>query len=515
MGRFATGQEYTPYGATASGPNTFAPNGFTPNTVFQPQNTFQAPPPAYGPQSSFSNGILPTQGYQEPGALNNLNYNQPLGDVGNVSLSGSPDPGGYSMGAGFSLNPNAGGLYIRDLQAAVYTNQEQTVVNAGTTFTLYSNDYFGIGGRALLGGTVDDDVQDELHFSGDAFAGVRLPGEIWLKGGFLYDTQDNFYKIGPSAGLVLMADAKHPVTVDFAYGFGAGNVRENQSHTGILAVADDDIQLRVGTFVSPMLQVGMSGNWSRWDDEQFTDDQGIGGFARINIADLQLTVDVTEGDLGTRGFVNVAYVFGGPHRRSWRQPSDGSGFVDQPRDWLTRPVMRDTSLRVQQVIARQDGGGQLPNPPIPPPIPVVVGNLTQVLCQIQLDPSMDEVNDGVLDPGDGFNLLVTLGNGTTVTATNVVTTNLTANVPFVVFNTPSSEVIAFGDITAGTQVTNNASSALLGIDPSAMENSVFALDFDVVSDGQTRRFRCAPITLSQTGNNSPATNAIPLGPATP
>jgi hypothetical protein len=225
------------------------------------------------------------------------------------------------------------------LQAAVYSNPEQTVVNAGTTFTLFTNDRWGIGGRALLGAVIDDDLQDEVHFSGDAFAGIRLPGEIWLKGGFLYDTQDNFYKYGPTFGAVLLADAKHPITVDFAYGMGQGDPRLNQSRTGLLAVADDDVQLRVGTYLSPSVQVGLSGNWARWDNPVFKDDSGIGGFARLNIADLVLTVDVTDGDLGTRGFVNVAYVFGRPHQKSWQQP-DPCGFVDRPQDWLTRPIAR-------------------------------------------------------------------------------------------------------------------------------------------------------------------------------
>ena len=164
-----------------------------------------------------------------------------MGNLGTVNVYGSPNPGSYGGGAGFTLNPAATAssyLYFRDLQAAVYTNPSQTVVNAGSTFNFFSNDRIGVGGRALLGATIDDDLQDTIHFTGDAFAGVRLPGEIWLKGGFLYDTQDNFYKIGPTLGAVFLANARHPITLDFAYGMGHGPTRLNQAKNGQIAVAE-------------------------------------------------------------------------------------------------------------------------------------------------------------------------------------------------------------------------------------------------------------------------------------
>jgi hypothetical protein len=435
-GQNASGQVFSP------GTGTMA----APNSVFNASPDFYKPQPAFGPNGALQQDLLPVYGDQEPGALQNVSYSQPVGEYGTMNVYGSPDADNYSAGAAFSINPSAW-LYFRDLQAAVYTNTGQTVVNAGTTFSLWSNETWAVGGRALLGATVDHNLQDEIHFSGDAFAGFRLPGEIWLKGGFMYDGQDSFYKYGPTFAAVFRGDAAHPITLDAAYGIGQGDVRVNQDRTGLLAIADHDLQVRLGTYLSPMMQLGVTGMWARWDNEFFKNDTGIGGFARMSIADLEITVDVTDGDLGTRGFVNVAYVFGGPQRKSWREPA-ACGYVDRPEDWLTRPVIRDTSLRVQQVL-----GLNLPGvrPPFVPPVPPInppgqtplVGNITQVACSVQVNPLFDQFNPGVVDPGDGFNLIVTLGNGTAVQATNILITNITTNVNFLVFSTPSSEVVSY------------------------------------------------------------------------
>ena len=497
MGRIASAQVMTP------GNGAWA-------TPFDGPQALSGPPPAFGPLGS-EHELLPVNGSQEQGALQTINYNQSVGEYGSMNIYGSPDPDHYGAGAAFSVHPS-GWLYLRDLQAAVYSNPEQTVVNAGSTFTLYTSDHFGIGGRALLGATVDDDLQDEIFFSGDAFAGLRLPGEIWLKGGFLYDMQDDFYKYGPTFGAVIMADAKHPITVDFAYGMGQGDIRLNQARTGFLGVADDDVQLRVGTYLSPAMQIGLSGNWARWDNDLFTDDSGIGGFTRMSIADLDITVDVTSGNLGTRGFVNVAYVFGGPNRRSWRH-EDACPYVDRPQDWLTRPVIRDVSLRVQEAIVVTPGPVPPPVPPGPVPPPgttPLVGNVTQVLCSVQVNPAFDQVNPGVVDPGDGFNMVVTLGNGTNVPAFNIAVTNITATSPFIVFNSPQTEVISYPNLLPnGGQASMLVPSASLGVDPSAPQGISFNVDFDVIADGAVRRFRC-PVTLGVSGNATPASPAIPL-----
>jgi hypothetical protein len=483
-------------------------------TMASPNGVFGAPQTAFGPDS-FDPGheLLPIQGDQEQGALRQVQYSQSLGEYGSMSVYGAPDGDNPEAGLAFTSSPSSW-LYVRDLQAAVYSNPEQTVVNGGTTFTLYASDCIAVGGRALLGRTVDDDLDDEMHFSGDAFGGFRLPGELWIKGGFLYDMQDDFYKYGPTFGAVLMADANHPITVDFAYGMGQGDIRANKFNTGVVGIADDDVQLRVGTYVSRMLQVGLSGQWARWDNAFFEDDEGIGGFIRMSVADLDITVDVTSGDIGTRGFCNIAYVFGGPNRRSWRD-GDACAYVDRPQDWLTRPVMRDSSLRIQERLGVSVPGGNGGNggngqPPGPPGPASLVGNVTQVAYRIQVDPGADQINPGVVDPGDGFSLLVTLGNGSQAAATNVSITNITTTAAFVTFNSPPNEVIPYPNLPGGgSQATNLVPSTPLGIDPTATQGSTFAIDFDVAATGQVRRFR-AIVTLGTSGNATPAVSAIPL-----
>ncbi|MCA9071989.1 MAG: hypothetical protein KDA84_23840, partial [Planctomycetaceae bacterium] len=141
VGRLANAQVYP----TGNGPT------FTPNAVFNQASTqFNGPAPAYGSQAAEQDILLPVNGNQEPGALQNVNFSQPVGDLGTVNIYGSPDPEQMGVGAGFAINPRSW-IYFRDLQAAVYNNQDQTVVNAGTTFTLVSSDRFALAGRALLG----------------------------------------------------------------------------------------------------------------------------------------------------------------------------------------------------------------------------------------------------------------------------------------------------------------------------------------------------------------------------
>jgi uncharacterized repeat protein (TIGR01451 family) len=129
---------------------------------------------------------------------------------------------------------------------------------------------------------------------------------------------------------------------------------------------------------------------------------------------------------------------------------------------------------------------------------------------VQVNPAADQVNPGVVDPGDGFTLVVTLGNGSGATATNISVTNITADAAFIAFNTPSSEVIAYPDLGGnGSQAAMLVPSANLGVDPSTAQGSSFNIDFDVIADGAIRRFRC-PVTLGVSGNATPLSPAIPL-----
>ena len=146
----------------------------------------------------------------------------------------------------------------------VYTNSQQTVINGGSTLEFYVNNRWGVAGRVLLGGANNRqaNLSDQFHFTGDLYAGTTSLGEHWLKGGVLYDVQDNFSKVGPVFGALLFADHKHPISLDVAYGIGYGDPVINRVQSTILRIADDDTQFRAGTYITPNLRVGFSGTGS-------------------------------------------------------------------------------------------------------------------------------------------------------------------------------------------------------------------------------------------------------------
>ncbi len=321
----------SPGGGTAT-PVYGEPNTGSVYSPAQPQAAFGPPSAAYGP-----GGIDPN--YQ----MQNLSY-QSYGDYANPPYPGaSAGPSGYGAD---SLPKTATWLHIRDLQTGVYTNHEQTVIVGGSTFEFFVNDQCGLAGRFLLGGVNNKHDSDRFHYTGDLYAGTTKIREHWIKGGVLYDAQGSLHKIGPTVGALLFAEYKHPISINFAYGIGNGSpVAGNNGTT--LALASDDTQFRAGTYITPNLQAGFSGNWLNYTGNRYTDYNGYGGYANLNLGLLNIIVDVTTGENRTRGFVNVAYTFGGRRAR----PKNDCGYpvvVDNPRDWITKPVIRDISLQMQQ-----------------------------------------------------------------------------------------------------------------------------------------------------------------------
>jgi hypothetical protein len=451
-----------------------------------------------GMQMSQANGMA------EPGEMQNLNFNQALGDYGNVQMYGAPagDPG---FGASFRANPATWG-HIRDLQVGVYTNEEQTVITGGSTFEFYVNDLDGFAGRVLLGGANTDKSTDEFHFTGDLYAGSTRLGDHWFKGGVLYDVQDNFHKVGPAFGALLFAEHKHPISIDLAYGIGYGDPVINRLNSTILTVADDDTQLRAGTYITPNLQAGFSGNWLNWADNRFTDYNGYGGFVNLNLGTLNINVDVTSGSDHTRGFVNVAYTFGGRRERSLNN-SGCPILVEHPRDWLGKPVMRDVSLQLQRVqVANLP---PLPAPPAPPAPPVGsagVGNVTQVNFRFGVGSGGA---DGIIDTGETFNIDVQLVNGSNAVATQVLAGNVasTSNLAIVV---GGAGVVGVGSLFPGQQTNLNLPVfSNIFVSGNAQPGDQFFIDFEVAADGVPRRFR-VPVTIGTSSIGGGFTATIPL-----
>lgn len=500
----ASGQNYGP----AAGPAYGQPgqnsvySAATPNSTFGPQAGYGMGGSGYGPAAYDPAMELPQpNGMQQPGELEQLNYSQSLGDYGTMQLHGSPTGDG-GIGANYQARP-ATWLHVRDLQMGVYTNEEQTVINGGSTFEFFTNDRYGLGGRVLLGGVNNDTFDDEFHFTGDLYAGTTRMGDHWLKGGVLYDLQRNFHKVGPQAGALLFADRKHPLSLDFAYGFGYGDRVVNRVQSTILDVADDDVQFRAGTYLTPNLQVGFTGNWLNWEDERFDDYNGYGGFVNLNLGTLNINVDYTDGDGRARGFVNVAYTFGGRRSRTG-EGSDRPLLVEHPRDWMTKPVMRDTSVQLQRISANLPP--LTPPPPPTPPQPMgLVGNVSEV--NFRLGAGSGGI-DGVIDAGETFTVDVELVNNTSSTASTISAGNVSSssNLGVVV---GGANVVPVGTLLPGQRTNLNLpNQGTVAVPVTAQPGDTFFVDFDVTADGQTRRFR-VPITVG--GTNS-AAGFMPTAP---
>lgn len=467
----------------------------TTDSVYTPQ----------GPQSAFYTGdpgmqLPQANGIQQPGELQSLNYSQSLGEYGNLQLYGSPTGQG-GMGANYQAVPSTWG-HVRDLQMGVYTNEDQTVFNGGSTLEFYVNDRWGIAGRVLGGGTNNINQKDEYHFTGDIYGGTTILKNHWFKFGWLWDVQDNFHKTGPAWGALLWADHKHPISLDIAYGIGYGDPVIDRANRTLLAVADDDLQLRAGTYITPNLQTGFSGNWLNWADGQFEDYNAYGGFVAWNYGDLAVNVDITHGNELTRGFVNVAYTFGGRRPR----PRDCNGeplVVEHPRDWITKPVMRNVGLQLQRV-----DNAMLP--PLPQMVELGVGNITQVSCAVRLRSGTNDLNgNGVIDPGDTPELVVQLVNASGQVAQNVSFGSNAIATPTSIATTAGTQATIVGNVAAGdTFRTQGLTDDInVAISSTATPGSQVFVDFDVIADGQRQRFRCGPIIVGQSpdGNFSVAT----------
>ncbi len=473
------------------------------NTVYSPN----------GPQSAFG-GVpanqagfggqgmsLPSRnGMQQPGELQRVQFSQPVGNYGNLELYGSPNDPSQGVGGNFRATPSTW-AHFRDLQVGVYTNENQTVIAGGSTMEFYVKDTFGVAGRVLFGGTNNDNIEDEYHFSGDLYGGTTVFGPHWFKAGVLYDVQRNFAKTGPTFGALLFTDHKHPISVDFAYGIGYGDPVLNSATSTVTDVADDDAQLRAGTYLTPNLQCGFSGNWVNFGNDRYEDYNGYGGFVNLNLGTLNINVDMTYGDDRTRGFVNLAYTFGGRRER----PRNDCGqplLVEHPRDWISKPIMRDVSLQLQTQ------GVTIP----PPPAPGFA--ITQVACNLVLPTRVAAGGDTnlnlIIDAGETFELDVILTNGSTEVANGVALASTASTVIG-----PASSVGDFGTIQStvqpGTSVsTDSITDIEVLVNPLATNGDLIFVQFSVDSNGQSRRFQCGPFIVGQTPFTGVPVAATPL-----
>jgi hypothetical protein len=200
-------------------------------------------------------------------------------------------------------------------------------------------------------------------------------------------------------------------------------------------------------------------------------------------------------------------------------------FVEHPRDWLGKPVMRDTSLQIQTLqnavlpgipgapgVPGVPGGPGPGTPGGPPGTGNGVGNLTQVNVAIA-NAGLNNPN-GIIDPNESFTIVVQLVNGSTLSATGVTASNVTvtSNLALVI---GGGQTVNVGTLLAGqTTTVQLPGSGGLGGAISVLNNApvgtIFFVDFDVTANGVTRRYRTGPIVVGTTGVPGPFIPATPL-----
>ncbi|MEM7697314.1 MAG: hypothetical protein AAF236_02790 [Verrucomicrobiota bacterium] len=256
---------------------------------------------------------------------------------------------------GFNADPEG---RLQGLHTHVNVTEFQTLLDTGVTAILFENANTIISGRALGGYAFSHgDIEDSWHTSFDLFAARPLgkTGANFMKLGAFVDNQDDFGKWGPAVGLLLNADSARPITIDAAYGSGFGDPYTlGQS---VYSVADDDFQIQAGLALSPKLQVGVTGQYLRWDGVfSQEEDWKTGGFLRYH-SDRNFTVSIggAGGEHGSTGFLHFTLrqkrasplLVEGSAKNVNLVPDQGLG-QSFARAWMLAPIQRQESLQIRE-----------------------------------------------------------------------------------------------------------------------------------------------------------------------
>lgn len=273
-----------------------------------------------------------------------------------LGLNTSPD----AKTMGIRLDTTYG--LIRSIDIGGYYSEHQHLGAVGGTILPFQSPCCVIGTRVL--GAYTDQlsmVADTGALSVDLFWGTRYK-TTYLKVGPFWDWQIDVGKVGVAFSMLAKAPIIEFITVDSAFGFGVGDNLigpETDPYFGIyprrVESADFDMQIRVGTFLSERVQVGVTGNY--YDYEFNYHEWGAGAFANIYVGRVRFGLDVTGGDEGLRGYTTMSF--------GW-----GASRTDRPQDcrfipvdtvaWVTRATDRDISVRLRETFTG--------NPP-PAPVP--------------------------------------------------------------------------------------------------------------------------------------------------
>ncbi|MEM7698198.1 MAG: hypothetical protein AAF236_07325 [Verrucomicrobiota bacterium] len=364
----------------------------------------------------------------------------------------------------------------------------QTLLSAGVSSVLFETDSYLIACQALGGYAFGHKhFADSWHGSFDIYGARALGSEEkhFLKLGVFVDVEEDFGKWGPEAALLLGADKQHPVTLDFAYGHGLGGEFEFNNY--VWSVAEHDLQLRAGVFLSENLQVGLSGQYQKWDDLSGTEeDWKTGGFVNwYSDKGLVFSIGAAAGEQGTNGFASLSFQPATYSVNPLDATASGKGgFAARPRfaprTWMLSPVRRLQTVGIRQVQSH---------------------DFAQTQTQTQNMIGGSAVATFFLF-GDPLTVIGTPSDRLRVTYTN--TTNFPQNVTIVsmelfgggTFNPGVSGVVnSNGTITAETPPgSNSAAASHVQTVVISVNGQTFSLDFTFPGT-VTNGFTTAPITI--------------------
>lgn len=455
-------------------------------------------------QAGAFGGLGGGQGRPQPQSVPMVSYNAP----GGVSLYGRPDP--YNGAGGMTFSP-ATPPWLTGFDAGVFANDDQVLFTLGGTVKLWEGTHSVIGTRVMANGAYYHNGPGQVGVSVDTWGATRLEvlGVAHLfKVGGLYDQQGHFHRGGFTvSGILFPEKAKAPPTFDLAFGFGSGS---DYWQGRFRQVANYDAQIRLGFVFFDILRLGGSIQFWQWNSPLFDPNQtSAGGYVQLNLGQWMITGDVQATQSNAQGFLYVTWMPGrqpGPLHGCGTYNVTKTRAVERYRSWMGTAPIRDMSLRTgepnkKRAVSAVQG-------------PIRVGNITDVLCTVRFETADDTNMDGLLSPGESFDVDITFVNNTpsdaspTPSTTDGVlyqgiggTTNVAVSGPAMQTGGGMSTPVT---VPAGQSVTTMAAQAIaIQVDDTAVDGQNIFVEFQVIADGQIGRFRCGPTTVGTTPSPSP------------
>lgn len=440
---------------------------------------------------------------QAQATMPTLGYSGATISDGQYNIYGNADPANPS--GGFRFAP-AVPPWIKGFETGFYGNEDQVLFSVGGIFALRETDEGAIAGRALATAIINHDGPARAGVTLDLYMSRRvqfLGFDHLVKGGFFYDQQNVLRRYGFELGGIFMTNTgAPPFTFDMATGFGDGDEFLGGK---LKKVSDVDVQMRFGLMFYELFRVGATLQYYHWNDPLLEPTiWAAGGYAQLNLGTCLMTFDLTTTDRNVQGFLTFTFQPGPRPRRSQTPPGSTIAQADwtrQYQSWMTQPVLRDIALRTgNDRLAPAVGAAAAGS---------LVGSITNVSCVVRFPGGTTGADNGngVVDPGEGFEVDIVLTNGTTNNAVLVAVQGINASPTATIFGN-ATQVGAFGisgtTVAAGGSVTQTLG---LNVDATAAAGDRISFIFEVAADGQRGRFRCGPFTVGQiqTGATDSAT----------